>query len=139
MRKILQKIYRQPKEVRDSYALALAGLFTAVVCVFWVMARLQTPVDGGSIVKDNVSPFSTLVKKTKEQFAGVMAVVDEKSAVPVPPTATTTASVNAATLILSEENKDAVTTKASSTATSTQQLQPKEVLIGTTSASTTVQ
>src|SRR3989344_1661217 len=126
MRKFLQNIYRKPKEVRDNYALVTAGVFTMVVCVFWVTARLQAPINGDLIVSDSISPFATLIKKSKEQLAAQGAP---------PPAATTTA----ANLILTEEDKATASAKASSTATSSQEVQYKEVLIGTTTATTTEQ
>ena len=138
MRTILQKIYRQPKATRDTYAFVAAGIFTAVVCTIWVAAQLQTPIDGGSIVRENASPFATLIKKSKEQFAALQAAVPEEAGTQTE-TATTTATTSATTIILTEEEKAALSAKASSTATTTTQLQYKEVLIGTTSASTTVQ
>lgn len=138
MRKILQKIYRQPKATRDTYAFMAAGVFTAVVCTIWVAARLQTPIDGGSIVRENASPFATLIKKSKEQFAALQAAVPESTSTSTE-TTTTGATTSATTIVLTEEEKAAMNAKASSTASTSTQLQYKEVLIGTTSASTTVQ
>ena len=169
MRKFLQNIYRKPKEVRDNYALVAAGVFTMVVCVFWVTARLQTPIDGDLIVSDSISPFATLIKKSKEQLAALKAASTEESmvteAAPTPAATTTAANLiltqqnktppppptsphaapppaatpTAANLILSEEDKATASAKASSTATSSQEVQYKEVLIGTTTATTTEQ
>jgi len=138
MRKFLQSIYRKPKAVRDNYALAVAGLFTALVCVFWVTARLQSPIEGGAIASDRTSPFETLIKKSKEQLASVKAAVAE---VPfeIEDSPAPTATTSVMNLVLSEEDRAAAAARASSTATSTIEIQYKEVLIGTTSASTTVQ
>ncbi|OGG66021.1 hypothetical protein A3I99_00550 [Candidatus Kaiserbacteria bacterium RIFCSPLOWO2_02_FULL_45_11b] len=138
MRKFLQNIYRKPKEVRDNYALVTAGVFTMVVCVFWVTARLQAPINGDLIVSDSISPFATLIKKSKEQLAALKAASTEEPIVDQgapTPAATTTA----ANLILTEEDKATASAKASSTATSSQEVQYKEVLIGTTTATTTEQ
>lgn len=138
MRKLLQKIYRQPKQTRDSYALVVAGVFTGLVCTIWVIARLQTPIDGGLIVSENASPFATLIKKSKEQFAALQAAVPEGTSASTEAEAPAT-TTSATTIILTEEEKEALSAKATSTATTTVELQYKEVLIGTTSASTTVQ
>jgi hypothetical protein len=136
MRKFLQNIYRKPKQVRENYALVTAGVFTMIVCVFWVTARLQTPIGGGSIVRDTTSPFATLIKKSKEQLATLKAAMPEAA---VETEAEVSTSSSASTIILSEEDKAAAAAKATSTATSSVELQYKEVLIGTTSASTTQQ
>src|SRR3990167_154207 len=101
MRKFLQNIYRKPKEVRDNYALVTAGVFTMVVCVFWVTARLQAPINGDLIVSDSISPFGPLIKKHRGKRAAQKAgfregqIVDQGAPAPA---ATTTA----ANLILTE-------------------------------------
>src|SRR3989338_6927364 len=133
MRKFLQNIYRKPKEVRDNYALVTAGVFTMVVCVFCVTARLQAPINGDLIVSDSISPFATLIKKSKEQLAALKAASTEE------PIVDQGAPTPAANLILTEEDKATASAKASSTATSSQEVQYKEVLIGTTTATTTEQ
>jgi hypothetical protein len=73
MRKFFQYINRQPKAVRDNYALGIAITFTALVLMVWVVAR----PGGEALVVEVISadeassPFSTLLKETKEKFSNV--------------------------------------------------------------------
>ena len=68
MKKFFQYINKQPKSVRDNYALGIAAAFTSLVMVFWFLAR----PNGEVIVLGNESessPFSSLISATKDRFS----------------------------------------------------------------------
>jgi hypothetical protein len=73
IRRFFRYIRRQSKPVRDRYAFSFAVLFTGGVSAFWLMSgsafNFSTPEVAES-EKSN-SPFSTLIKQSKEQLASL--------------------------------------------------------------------
>ena len=140
MRKLFQHIRRQPKQVRDNYALGLAGSFTSVVVLLWVVAFPDAGLlDAPQPEVEPVAPFAGLIEESKQRFADL-----KESFAAVTTTTTQAAAVNstpasAETIVLTNDDIAVAQEKASTTeATSTQSSEPTtlytEVLIGTTSS-----
>jgi hypothetical protein len=155
MRKLFQHIRRQPKHIRDNYAFGVAASFTALVLVFWGVARVDEGlVDVNFVSDESKAPFATLIKESKERFSALKGNADSSSdsqtaGVINSENSSTTESTNASSIILSSEEIEALNANR---ATSSQANQPEpmnefvEVMIGTTtssssqvSASTTIQ
>lgn len=121
----------QPKGVRNNYALGLAGTFTGIVALIWVVTKagsVPLPVDA---VENAPSAFSTLIKETKEQAAAAQnALRDSMKAnnESVATSTTDTAPTPAEVAPVAE-----ATTTSSTTASSTV-VTPVPVMIGTTTA-----
>lgn len=140
MRKIFQHIRRQPKSVRDNYALGIAGSFTSIVVLLWVVAfpsegLLDAPDE---VAVEKTTPFATLISESKKRFVALKTSLqsasssDSRAAVV---TSTTTSS----DIVLSEADIALALQKASSTqsgtSTTPQTDDYTEVLIGTTTQS----
>ena len=143
MQKFFQYIRRQPKSSRDNYALGIAVTFTALVLTVWVVARPAGENFVGVVSDEalNTSPFATLIKETKEKFAGVKDSVQSESDSQAAALITATTSVSE--MVLSEEDLEKARLDMElSASTSSVEEKPKgmysEVLIGTTSASVSI-
>ncbi len=138
MRKIFQHIRSQPKSVRDNYALGIAGSFTFVVMLLWVVALpSEGLLDEPAVATEKITPFATLVAESKKKIA---AIKDSLNTATSTETQTATA-VNATTspenIILTETDIAVAQDKASTTAATSTNPQPMytEVMIGTTTNS----
>lgn len=133
MRKFFQKIRKKPKAVRDNYAFGIAASFTLVVMLIWVVAKpAGSFLESGDVAtkdKEVNSPFSTLIKETKEQLASLKeATSKEGSETEATSTATTSAG-----MVLSQEDLNIAKTKLEqSTTTAPEPVIYQEVMIGTT-------
>jgi hypothetical protein len=144
MQKFFQYIRRQPKSSRDNYAFGIAITFTALVLMVWVVARPSGENFVGVVSDEalNTSPFATLIKETKEKFAGVKDSVAQtvQSESDSQAAALTSATTSVGEIILNEEDLEKARLDMElSASTSKVEEKPKgiysEVLIGTTSAS----
>lgn len=73
--RLFRHVRRQSKTVRNNYALGIAGTFTSIVALVWLMNNShQSMVSSTDVAldKENV-PFSNLFKQAKEQFAAIKA------------------------------------------------------------------
>ncbi len=107
--RFFRHIRRQPKKVRNNYALGIAMTFTGIVALVWIVNTLnQGIVPEGELATNKESiPFSNLFKQTKEQFANLKEA--EKSEDQNAETATSTPTeANTFDLTLSQENIDAL-------------------------------
>jgi hypothetical protein len=78
MQKFFQYIRRQPKGVRDSYAMGFASVFTLLVLMVWVTAKPNNEnILGVATEATSTSPFATLIKESKEMFAEAKNSVSE--------------------------------------------------------------
>lgn len=136
MRRFFSHILRQPKAVRNNYAMALAGTFTGVIALVWVV----TKVGGGGTLpvtaaENTTGGFATLIKETKEQAAAVQGAFKEKYAnkdgVANPNTTPTLEEV------VASSTEEAVAAYTASTTDYASSHIPVPVLIGTTTATTT--
>jgi hypothetical protein len=137
MRKFFQNIRKKPKSVRDNYAFAIAGIFTVVVMMIWVVSQ---PSDGIFTAGNNVSqveknsPFSTFIKESKEQMASLKEAFSDKaisSEAENTPVATSSSGI-----MLNQNDLDIATSKLQqSTTTNLESVIYQEVMIGTTSDS----
>jgi len=136
MQKIFQHIRRQPKSVRDNYALGIAGVFTFSILCLWLISKT------GGEESDNIAapkaevPFATLIKQTKEQFAALKATLTESGketqvAASVEATGSST-NADATNFILDPNTIEAVRSKDMTAISSTSTKVYQEVLIGTT-------
>lgn len=144
MRKLFQHIRRQPKHIRDNYAFGVAASFTALVLVFWGVARVDNGlVDVNFVSDESKAPFATLIKESKERFSALKGNIASSSESQTAGAinagnSTTTESVNASNIILSNEEIETVNANR---ATSSPANQPAainefiEVMIGTTTSS----
>lgn len=146
MLKLLRHIRRQPKNIRDNYAMGIAVSFTAIVFIFWGVAKMDNGFSGFGLPQtDKQTPFATLIKQSKEQFAtikGSFASTSDQT--------TQTANVNDAVeepevgpsnMVLSQEdieiaNQNATTSQSATSTNPGDEPKYREVLIGTTTAST---
>lgn len=141
MRNFFQHIRRQPKAVRDNYALGIAGSFTSVVLLLWVVAF----PDGGLLDApeqevEKLTPFSTLLSQSKEKLAEIKASLNSASSTDSLAAVVTTSTTTPENIILSDTDIALALDKASSTQSSTStptQIEYTEVLIGTTTESGT--
>lgn len=69
----LYNLQKKPKFVRKNYALAFASTFTGVVALFWFLGTVnQNTLTGAEMaVSEENTPFSNLIKQSKEQLANV--------------------------------------------------------------------
>lgn len=73
--RLFRHVRRQSKTVRNNYALGIAGTFTSIVALVWLVNNShQSMVSSTDVAldKENV-PFSNLFKQAKEQFAAIKA------------------------------------------------------------------
>ncbi len=139
MRKFFQYINRKPKAVRDNYAFGIAAMFTGVVLMFWVIAQPNVEMVV-SETDDVSSPFSTLIKETKEKFSQLGSPNEQASGSDISQSASVinSSSTGAGELILNQEDIEKAQLdleKVSETNTSVVSDNYTEVMIGTTSAS----
>lgn len=135
MRKFFQNIRKKPKAVRDNYAFGIAGSFTLVVVIIWVMARPTSGLlDGGNVAnkdKEANSPFSTLIKESKAQLASLKLAASKENT--LPESEATSTATSSPGMILNQEDLDIAKPKLEqSTATPTEPIIYQEVMIGTT-------
>ena len=73
IRRFFRHIRRQPKPVRDRYAFSFAAVFTGGVTMIWLMNTTVLDFASSDITQKEGSnaPFSTMIKQSKEQFAGL--------------------------------------------------------------------
>lgn len=78
MKKFFKYIRRQPKNVRDQYALLFSGVFVLLVVALWLPTHWgDTETEVAVEVTDQKEmPFKTLFKSIKDQFASVMTSVN---------------------------------------------------------------
>jgi hypothetical protein len=134
MQKIFQHIRKQPKQVRENYAFAVAAVFTSAVLLVWIVSRPQTGFFGeiSGQVSQTATPFATLVKESKEQLAqlkGAVATTTAQLETSAPETAT-----SATALVLTPEDIFIANTAAINESTTTESKAYVEVMIGTSSA-----
>ena len=112
----IRHVRRQSKAVRNQYALALAGVFTACIGVVWLYTSFLTP-EGGLISSapetEKSLPFSNLIKQTKEQWAAATEAIKEE----IPATTTSETLPDSRNFILTEETISDQAGKSSSTTT----------------------
>ena len=144
MRKFFQHIRRQPKSVRDNYALGIAGTFTSIVVLLWVVAfPAGGLLDAPEQQVEKLTPFATLISESKQGLASIRESLnsasssDSQAAVV---TASTTIATTPENIVLTEADIALAVEKASSTESGTsspQTMEYMEVLIGTTTQSVT--
>jgi hypothetical protein len=141
MRRFFSHVLKQPKAVRNNYAMALAGTFTGLIALVWVVTKVggagTLPV---TAAENTAGGFATLLKETKEQAAAVQASFKEQLA-NKGGVATTSEAVPTLEETIASSTEEAIaaygtaTTTGSTTYTSSHVAVP--VLIGTTTATTT--
>lgn len=76
-----RNLQRKPKNVRNHYAFALASTFTGVVALVWFVStasQISQSSNGEMASNDNgESPFSNLIKQSKEQLANLKGSADD--------------------------------------------------------------
>ena len=135
MRKLFQHIRRQPKNVRDNYALGIAGSFTLVVALLWVVAfPSEGLLDEPEITTEKLTPFATLLSESKKKMAAIKDAMNTASTTDTQTAAAVTATSSPESIVLTESDIAVAQEKASTTAASSTSPQPMytEVLIGTT-------
>lgn len=138
MRKIFQHIRRQPKSVRDNYALGVAGSFTFVVMLLWLVALpSEGLLDEPEIATEKITPFATLMTESKKQFAALKAALNTASSTDTETTAAVNATTSPENIVLTESDIAVAQDKASTTAATSTNSEPAyiEVMIGTTTDS----
>lgn len=152
MIRLFRHIRRQPKNVRDNYAVGIAASFTAIVFVFWGVAQMDEGFSGNVLPKgEATSPFATLIKESKEHLANIKNSIGSSSD-KANQTAAVVESVESSEndptdLVLTPEdleiaNKNATTSESeysTTTATTTATEKPpvyQEVMIETTTSTT---
>lgn len=139
MRNFFQHIRRQPKSVRDNYALGIAGSFTTIVVLLWVVAfPSEGLLDAPEPEVEKLTPFATLISESKERIASFKNTLNSASSSDSQ-AAVVTASTSTApeSIVLSDTDIALAVEKASSTGsgTSSPMRVEYEVLIGTTTQS----
>jgi flagellar hook-length control protein FliK len=139
MRRFFGHILKQPKAVRNNYAMAMAGTFTGVVALVWLVTKVGSGVAVPMEAAENTpGGFATLFKETKEQVATVQQAFKEKMA----SNATTSEAVPTLEDVVASSTEEAISaynataTAATSSYTSSHIAVP--VLIGTTTATTSI-
>ncbi len=137
MRKIFQHIRRQPKNIRDNYALGIAGSFTFIVMLLWVVALpSEGLLDEPEIAAEKLTPFATLVAESKKKIAAIKETLNTASSTDSQSATVVTATTSPENIVLTETDIAVAQDKASSTATTTNpQPMYTEVMIGTTTDS----
>jgi len=66
-------IRKQPKPVRERYAFSFASVFTGFVALVWFTNSSALDFSRSEIVQkeESSTPFSTIIKQSKEQFASL--------------------------------------------------------------------
>lgn len=146
MKKFFRYLRRQPKTVRDNYALLFSSIFVLLILALWLPAR-WSGVEKVEVVTETETkevPFSTLIKGIKDQFATLfVSVKDEPVAAPSEfGEAVNLYQGSANDFVLPKEEVEAlkqklIETEVGSTKAVTETYQ--EVLIATTSASTSLE
>ncbi len=102
--KLLKHLYRQPKNVRNNYAFGIATVFTGVVALVWLIGSPKQdfiPLN----ISEGKTPFSNLLKQSKEQLASLKSAVSESTEGVLNDQETKTeVTGNASSIILSEED-----------------------------------
>lgn len=102
--KLLKHLYRQPKNVRNNYAFGIATVFTGVVALVWLVSSPKQdfiPLN----ISEGKTPFSNLLKQSKEQLASLKSAVSESTEGVLNDQETKTeVTGNASSIILSEED-----------------------------------
>jgi hypothetical protein len=137
MRRFFQNIRKKPKSIRNNYAFAIAGSFTVVVMMIWVVSQPNDGIftGGGKLSEEEKnSPFSTFIKESKEQMASLKgAFSDGVSNLEETNTPVATSSNG---IMLNQDDLDIAKPKLEqSTTTSLEPVIYQEVMIGTTSDS----
>ena len=134
MRRFFGHILKQPKAVRNNYAMAMAGTFTGVVALVWLITKVGSGVAVPMEAAENTpGGFATLFKETKEQVATVQQAFKEKMA----GTATTSESAPTLEAVVASSTEEAISAYSTTTAATSSQI-AVPVLIGTTTATTSV-
>lgn len=137
LKSVLRYVRRQPKPVRDRYALGVALSFTAIVGLMWLatlpdrfVAVQAVAVEGDS----SAHPFSSLWGGLKDQVASLGDALGDVSA---EFTSTTTASTSASGIVLTPEELVELRARPL-TPSSTEAITPKtSIRIATTTTATT--
>jgi len=81
IRRFFRHIRRQPKPVRDRYAFSFAAVFTGGVTMIWLMNTTVLDFASQDIAQKEGSnaPFATMIKQSKEQFAGLRNVFKDEN------------------------------------------------------------
>ncbi len=139
MKKFFQHLRRQPKSVRDNYALGFSAVFTLAVFLVWLVAFPGFNATSSAVAVEAESkqrPFATFLKQSKEQLGSLISAFgDSEEKKPEVDQAEPKASGG---IILTDEDRQIVEKKEQEnkpeTAT-TSEPSYSEVLIGTTTAS----
>jgi hypothetical protein len=132
---LFSKIRRKPKHVKDNIAFASASVVTVAVFLVWVLNVPNELINETKSESEKVQPFTTLFNQIKEQVASVGDSLEEE----VPDVASTTANqerlpaqsviasstvtATGSTAFVPREVQITTTTNASSTATTTQNIE----------------
>lgn len=80
LKRLLINIRQKPKPVRDNIALAIAGVFTAVVCTVWIFnapSKYSASINNSQSEEDKSPGFADIFSNIGQQFATVKeSVVD---------------------------------------------------------------
>lgn len=79
LRKLILKLRRQPKAVKENISLVAAGIVTFSIFTVWAYhlpARLSD--DNGQVVKSETKTFSEMLNNATEQVAAVREALPEK-------------------------------------------------------------
>lgn len=147
----LYNLQKKPKHVRNNYALALASTFTGMVALFWFVGTASQVSLSGSEVASNEerSPFSNLIKQSKEQLANVSGYLNKDE---VKETEMSKENINPLNITLNQEDIDiakqnepdpnqvyiSTTTLKNDSSLFDNKRTYREVMIATTSSSSTV-
>jgi len=141
MRNIFQHIRRQPKSVRDNYALGIAGSFTSIILLLWIV---DFPSEGllDALTEETakLTPFTTLISESKEKLAEIKASLNIASGTDSLAAVVTAGTTTPEGIVLSDADIALALEKASvaeseSGTTTPAKIEYTEVLIGTTTAS----
>ena len=73
----IMKLRQKPKHIKDNIAFSVAGVFTTLVAIVWVMTVPKSFFAGDEIKPEAPRAFTTLINQVKEQVAGVKAAMPE--------------------------------------------------------------
>lgn len=76
---LLARLRQKPKHVKENIALGIAGGFTAIVAIVWLVTVPKSFIAGDEVKKEGPHAFSTLIDQMKEQLAGVKNALPESA------------------------------------------------------------
>lgn len=119
MLRLIRKIRRQPRHVRDNIALSIAGVFTVLVAALWAW-HLPGSLTSKDETGEQTPFFSQLRSSLEEQMATVRSSVESVDATNTPAANTETSATNTreTNFTLSEENKSALASSSAAAVSS---------------------